>query len=179
MSLSGHLNLMKNFKKIPKLKIHHIISLNLLALVGLAVLLVGCSLDKWIDVPAGEYSVDTQAGEASRDAGETLESLSIDGNKNTAVFEFADGSQLEAPISARERDQWPAGCPGNLYSVHMAVLDLEVEAVQIGELSFPDPVLVRDCPAEPLQILLRSNGPIGGAGTGCANVNACVYFNLR
>jgi hypothetical protein len=170
---------MKNLRKIPKLKIPHIICPTFLALVGLAALLAGCSLDKWIDVPAGEYALDTEAGQASRDAGETLEALRIDGITNTAVFEFTDGSEVAASFSARDRGQWPAGCPGSLYSVRMEVLDLEVEAVQIGEQSFPNPVLVRDCPPEPLQVLLRTDGPIGGAGTGCSNVNACVYFKLK
>jgi hypothetical protein len=148
-------------------------------IVGLVALLAGCSLDKWIEVPAGEYTVDRQVGEASRSVGKILATLEIDRDESIAVFEFADGTQLETPFSARDRSAWPAGCPGNLYSVHMEVLDLEGEAIQIGALSYPDPVLVRDCPPEPLQVLLRSDGPVGGAGSGCSNVDECVYFKLR
>jgi hypothetical protein len=166
-------------KQTPKFKNIPVSALKILAIVGLAVLLAGCSLDKWIEVPAGEYTVDSQVGEASRNAGQMLAALKIDRDQSIAVFEFADGTQLAAPFSARDRNVWPAGCPGNLYSVHMEVLDLEMETVQIGSLSYVDPLLVRDCPPEPLQVLLRSNGPIGGAGSGCPNTNDCVYFTLR
>jgi hypothetical protein len=166
-------------KQTPKFKNIPVSALKILVIVGLAVLLAGCSLDKWVDVPPGEYTVLSGSGETSRNDEQSLEALQINRDEAMAVFEFADGTQLEAPFSARERSAWPTGCPGNLYSVHMEVLDLEVESVQIGSLSFSDPVLVRDCPPEPLQVLLRSNGPIGGAGSGCSNVDECVYFTLR
>jgi hypothetical protein len=148
-------------------------------IVGLVALLAGCSLDKWTEVPAGAYTVDSQVGEASRSVGQILAALQIDRDESIALFIFADGTQLETPFSARDRSAWPAGCPGNLYSVHMEVLDLEEETVQIGSLSYANPVLVRDCPPEPLHVLLRSNNSIGGAGSGCSNVNECVYFKLR
>ena len=41
---------------------------------------------------------------------------------------------------------------------------------------FDDPILVRDCPAEPEQIALREDGLVGGGGGACANTSNCLHF---
>jgi hypothetical protein len=58
----------------------------------------------------------------------------------------------------------------------MEVLDIEQDVLTIGDATFNEPVLVRDCPSNPVQVILREDGAIGGAFTACPYPEPCIYF---
>ena len=107
-------------------------------------------------------------------AGQAIRGLGIDRDTRVAVFTLADGSEIIASFAPRDRTEWPSGCPANIGSTRMEVLDIKGESLDIGAVTFSDPILVRDCP--PDQVILRSDGAIGGAGGACAHPNGCIFF---
>lgn len=109
-------------------------------------------------------------------AGQAIRGLGIDRDTRVAVFTLADGSEIIASFASRDRAGWPSGCPANIGSTRMEVLDIEEESLTIGAITFGDPILVRDCPPDPVQVILRSDGAIGGAGRDCAHPNGCISF---
>lgn len=133
--------------------------------------LAGCSVDRWAGVEAGEYIVARAPA-----AGQAIRGLEIDRDTHVAVFTLADGSEIIASFAPRDRTEWPSGCPANIGSTRMEVLDIEGESLDIGAVTFSDPILVRDCPPDPVQVILRSDGAIGGAGGACAHPNGCIFF---
>jgi hypothetical protein len=58
----------------------------------------------------------------------------------------------------------------------MEVLEIAEDPLILGSTTFNRPVLVRDCPAEPVRLVLRQDGEIGGGGTACAFGEMCLYF---
>ena len=71
----------------------------LLALVVLlAALAAGCSLDRWADVAAGEYT--PAESTASTGAGPDIERLRVDRDNRTVWLVLTDGSQVITRFSA-------------------------------------------------------------------------------
>jgi hypothetical protein len=137
----------------------------------------GCALDRWAGVEPGTYTVVRSAGRASETAAREIRKLEIDREAETATFTLVDGSQVAVSFTPRDRSDWPAGCPSNVNNTRMEVLDLGRDTLTIGPLTFTDPLLVRDCPPEPVHVVLREGaGEIGGSGTACAGTEECVTF---
>jgi hypothetical protein len=137
----------------------------------LGAMLSGCGLDSWLTLEPGMYGPTTRAMTTG-----AIETLEVDRENQLATFRLVDGSRIVVSFSARDRADWPSGCPANIGSSTMEVLDIAEETLVIAGLRFDDPILVRDCPAEPEQIALRENGLVGGGGSACANTSKCLHF---
>jgi hypothetical protein len=139
--------------------------------------LAGCTLDRWAEVEPGTYAVVQSAGRASAAAAREIRKLEIDREARAATFTLVDSSQVAVSFTPRDRSAWPAGCPSNINSTRMEVLEIDQDSLTIGPLTFTDPLLVRDCPPEPERVVLRAgSGPIGGSRTACGDGDECVYF---
>jgi len=148
----------------------------MVALVVAAALLGGCSLDRWAEVEPGAYTV-VQGGAASAmPVAREIQGLVIDRDEGVIVLTLADGSEIAASLAPRDRAEWPAGCPGNIQSTRMEVLEIAPDPLAIGGTSLSQPILVRDCPPDPARIVLREDGAIGGAGMACAYPEPCIVF---
>jgi hypothetical protein len=141
-------------------------TLSLALVVLLGPWFTGCSTDRWLEIAAGEYAPVRGAG-ASGPAS-TIEAVRVDRDNQTAWFMLTDGSQVIVSFTPLPRAEWPAGCPTNIYSTYMEVLEIETEALTIASTTFHRPVLVRNCPSTPKEIVLRSSGKIGGSGNACS-----------
>jgi hypothetical protein len=150
--------------------------LTALVLIILLALLAGCGVDRHVKVTAGEYIRIRDAG--TPDYASAIETVRIDRENQIAWFVLTDGSQLIVPFTPRARAAWPAGCPTNVSSTRMEVLNLEVETLTIASTSFENPVLVRNCPPEPEEVVLRNDGEIGGGGTACNGTTECVALEV-
>ena len=139
-------------------------------------LLAGCSLDKWAPVESGVYVPLRGIGAAGQIAAREIQRIEIDRSVGSVTFTMVDGSQIELPVVARENVNWPSGCPNNIYSTRMEVLDIQRDTLVIGSATFSDPVLVRDCPQDPVRLVLRPDGRIGAAGVACTGASECVLF---
>jgi hypothetical protein len=148
-----------------------------LALVG--ILATRCSLDRWAGVEPGEYTVLRGGVAKGRAVGHDIEALQVDRDGRRVVLTRADGSQLVASFVPRDRSEWPSGCPTNINATRMEVLDIEVDPLTLGAVTFIHPVLVRDCPRDPVRLVLREDGAIGGGGGACPNLDPCIYFTPR
>ena len=87
-----------------------------------------------------------------------------------------DETTISNSYTVRPRQDWPSGCPANLGSTKMEILDLNVNAITIGKTVIHEPIIVRNCPDEPERVILRENGQLSGTGTACAQNSACVHF---
>jgi hypothetical protein len=109
-----------------------------------------------------------------------VQKLEIDRDERTVVITLADGSAIVAPFVPRDRAEWPAGCPTNIYAHRMEVLDIEREQLAIGPVTLANPILVRDCPPDPVHVVLREDGEIGNAGgvsgSACSRTGPCICF---
>jgi hypothetical protein len=92
------------------------------------------------------------------------------------VFRLADGSDVVTSFVARDRAAWPAGCPTNIQSTRMEVLEIAEDPLSLGSTRLEQPVLVRDCPRNPVRLVLRQDGEIGGGGTACPHGEYCLHF---
>jgi hypothetical protein len=150
------------------------------AAMALAILVVlvlaGCSTDRWSRVEPGEYVVAPGQGAVHAVARQAIQKLVIDRNKEELVFTLVDGTEIVVSFVARERAAWPSGCPSNINVTHMEVLDITQASLVIGSLTFDKPILVRNCPPNPLQLVLREDGPGGVSGGACPVINECVFF---
>lgn len=158
------------------MKIGIVFSVAMLVLVVVAVFTPGCSFDSWVEINEGDY-LTANPGEAHEDPVSSLvKSMTIDRKNNTIRLIIEDSSVISESLITRSRQDWPSGCPANLGSTRMEVLDINVSELTIGELVFSNPVLVRNCPSEPELVLLREDGNIGGGGVACANTVKCIHF---
>jgi hypothetical protein len=155
-------------------KTNVVVAITVLALAGLV--LSGCSLDRWVKVEPGEYTVLREPGMAQAAAAREIETLQVDRETQRVAIRLVDGSEIVTSFVPRERSAWPSGCPANIQSTRMEVLELEVDPLTIGATTFQQPVLVRDCPRDPMRLVLRSDGVIGGGGTACPYLEPCIYF---
>ena len=151
--------------------------------IGLAILtafiLTGCLADRWVGVEPGQYVVVDRTGTANAIASAEIQTLEIDRDKNRATFILVDGLERVVRFAPRDRAAWPSGCPTNINSTRMEVLDLEEKLLTLGSLTLSQPILVRNCPPNPIQVVLRDAlevGAIGGGGAACAQVDRCVFF---
>lgn len=144
-------------------------------LVWAAVLLGGCSLDRWAEVEPGAYTP-IHEGATTMPVTREIHRLAIDRDEGVMVLTLVDGSEIVASFVSRDRTDWPAGCPTNIQSTRMEVLEIVQAPLTIGATSLSRPILVRDCPPNPVRIVLREDGAIGGAGTACPYPEPCMVF---
>ncbi len=135
----------------------------------IAMILSACRLNRWLPLESGVYSPTSGAMTTG-----SIETLQLNSESQVATFHLTDGSRIVVSISARDRTDWPSGCPANIGSSNMEVLDINEETLVIAGQRFDDPILVRNCPAEPEQIALREDGLMGGGGGACANISKCL-----
>jgi hypothetical protein len=154
-------------------KVRVVVAIVALALAG--VLVSACSLDRRVAVESGEYAVLRGEVAGVTLAGSGIQSLVVDRDQNLVVLALADGSEVVRPFVARDRRDWPAGCPTNINTTRMEVLDL-IGPLTLGTATLSRPVLVRDCPRDPVRVVLREDGAIGGAGTACPYPEPCIHF---
>ena len=144
--------------------------------VLVACALSGCLATSWVGVESGEYVVVCGGGEANEVAMEAIEKMEINRDERVAVFRLIDGSEIVASFVPRDRAEWPGGCPTNIGSTRMEVLDIEEHTLTIETVTFNNPILVRDCPPDPVHVVLREDGEIGGGGGACIWPSECIFF---
>jgi hypothetical protein len=148
-----------------------------LALTG--IIIAGCSMDRWARVAPGEYAVLNDWAAANSAAARVIQRLDIDREPGMLVLTRVDGSKIITSFVPRDKTEWPSGCPTNVYSTRMEVLDIEEDSLTIGATAFSHPILVRDCPPDPTRIVLREDGAIGGSGSACPHLEPCIFFAPR
>ena len=149
--------------------------------VGLLITLVlstslGCSTDRWLEVGPGEYIVIDVHSESKWATISGIETLVVDRESNTIAIELRDGFPIVATFVPRQKEDWPAGCPSNIGSTYMEVLDIQTSDLSIGGITFDNPILVRNCPPNPNTLVLREDRTIGGAGSACAWPEEDIHF---
>jgi hypothetical protein len=158
-----------NEKTVKKLIVGLLIAVVLSALLG-------CSADRWAEVEPGEYVVIDIHSESNGATISGIETLVVERESNTIAIELQDGPPIVATFVAREKQDWPAGCPSNIGSTRMEVLDIQSNNLSIGGMTFNNPILVRNCPPDPNTLVLREDGTIGGAGSACAWPDIDIHF---
>lgn len=136
----------------------------------------GCAFDKYVEIAGGEYVPVSSGSLRVDEVVSTIKGMTVDKDKKNIEIELESGSIIGARFTGRPRDEWPSGCPANIGSTKMEVIDLSMDTLSIGPLVFHNPVLVRDCPSSPEVIVLREDGLIGGSGTACAGNDMCIHF---
>lgn len=133
-----------------------------------------CSLDRWVHVAAGTYEPIGDGGTSA--AASEIRSVFLDRENSTVWLKRASGSVVVRRFSARARAGWPAGCPTNLYSTRMEVLELGEQALDLLSSAIEEPILVRGCPRDPVVVVLRDDGEIGGGAAACYGAEQCITF---
>jgi hypothetical protein len=146
------------------------------ALVLAGLILAGCSMSRWAQVDPGEYVVLRSGVTAESAAEQAIQKLQVDRGNRLMVLTLVDGSEIVTSFVPRDRREWPSGCPSNLNSTRMEVLEIAADPLTIGSTTVNHPILVRDCPPDPVRLVLREDGAIGGAGNACPNLEPCIYF---
>lgn len=149
----------------------------ILLLSVFSAVLSGCGLNRWLQLEPGVYTFLPNMG--STETTTAVEDLEVDRDNQLVKFTLENGSLFETSFSFREIETWPAGCPANIGSTYMEVLDIEGESITVGAMTFEDPILVRDCPPEPMRVVLREDGLVGGDGNACAGLDKCLYFSRQ
>ncbi len=146
--------------------------------MGFALLLIaaGCSLDRYLPIKGGYYAAAKSGTSDGRHPSPWIEGLIVDYRGKVVTLYLRKGDPVEVPFSVRERDAWPTGCPSNLYSQHMEVVDLQVNREEAEILGLEDPILARNCPESPPRLVLREDGEMGGSSTACPYPVSCLYF---
>jgi hypothetical protein len=147
-----------------------------MALALVAVLVAGCSMDRWSEVEPGEYAVVYTGAATTMTVAREIQRLDIDRDDSLMVLTLVDGSEIVASFVPRDRTEWPAGCPTNIHSTRMEVLDIVQDPLTIGATSLSHPIVVRDCPPEPVRTVLRADGAIGGGFAACPHPEPCIFF---
>jgi hypothetical protein len=145
-----------------------------LVLVGLG--LSGCSMSRWAKVDPGEYVALPGGLAAGSTAEQAIQKLKVDRDSRLMVLTLVDGSEIVTSFVSRDRRDWPSGCPSNLNATRMEVLEITEDPLNLGSTTFNHPILVRDCPPDPVRIVLREDGAIGGVGNARPNLEPCIYF---
>lgn len=147
------------------------------ALIIILTIFSGCSFDKYVEVTEGEY-IPVNTGTAYHDDSGTrlIQSMTVDRKNETLEIRLTDDTVIQSSFISRPKKGWPSGCPANIGSTRMEVLDVEVDGLTIGDIILNNPVLVRDCPQNPERVILREDGRIGGSGMACAGNNKCFHF---
>ena len=148
----------------------------ILALFILMILvLAACSLGPKVRIESGTYTTIHQTSDAAK----VIQGMRVDREAQIVTLIMFDGQEIEVPYTARDQSEWPSGCPTNIYSTRMEVFDLDITELAIGSLLISNPILVRNCPEDPYKIILREDGEIGGAGTGCLIYEECIFFEIK
>jgi len=146
----------------------------------LACALSGCSMTRWLEVPPGEYVVTRCPGQSTGGSPRTVQQLRVDRDSDRAVFVMTNGAEITTALTPRDKSDWPSGCPTNVLDHRMEVLGVEEPGRSEALVGPGSPVLVRDCPRDPVRIVLRADGDIGNArgssGTACSWTDACICF---
>ena len=137
---------------------------------------LGCLTDRWVEVEPGDYTVIDVHSESSGATVAGIEALVVERQSNTIAIELQDGSPIVVTFVPREKEDWLAGCPSNIGSTRMEVLDIQSSNLSIGGMTFTNPILVRSCPPSPNTVVLREDGAIGGAGSACAWPDKDIHF---
>ena len=153
------------------------VSAIILLLSFLSAVLGGCVMNRWLHLETGNYIPLRTISGANETV--TAKELVVDRDKQLATFTLVDGPPIVVAIFPRDQATWPAGCPANIGSTYMEILDIEEGSLTIGALTFEDPILVRDCPPEPMRIVLREDGLVSGGGSACAGLDKCFYFGQQ
>ena len=142
--------------------------------------LSGCSMTRWLKVAPGEYVVTRCPGESCGGSSRAVQRLRVDGDDDVAVFTLTDGSEITSALTRRERAYWPSGCPTTVLDHFMEVLDVAEPDMLEALVGSATVVLVRDCPRDPVRVVLRADGDIGNArgsaGTACSWTDSCICF---
>lgn len=146
----------------------------LLLVVALVGVVSGCERQRWRAAEPGRYTQIRGSDDVSNDAARELHSLTVYRRTNDLLLIFADGSEQVVSFTTRQREAWPAGCPTNLVQHRMEVLDLTIDTITIGDWSVDHPILVRNCPGEPEELVLCEEAPVGGGGS--AVRESCLFF---
>ena len=154
----------------------NIVKVMVLLTILAACALSGCLATSWVGVESAEYVVVCGGGEANEVAMQAIEKMEINQDERVVVFTLIDGSEIVASFVPRETAEWPAGCPTNIGSTRMEVLDIEEHMLTIETVTFNNPILVRDCPPDPVRVVLREDGEIGGGGGACIWPSECIFF---
>lgn len=146
-------------------------------LTAFALLVSGCSFDRWAEVNGGDY-IPVYPGTRGHDYSvvDSIEHILINRDEDIVQVFLRNGDIIEAAFTARHEEGWPSGCPANLGSTKMEVLDLDVSELTIGSLVLSNPVLVRNCPRQPETVILREDGMMGGSSTACAGNDICIHL---
>ena len=148
-----------------------------LALSG--VLVAGCSINCWAEVEPGEYVALHGSPATHEITARRIERLVIDRDQRQMLLTFIDGSEILTSFVPRERAEWPSGCPSNVNSTRMEVLEIAEDPLIIGTTAFSHPILLRDCPPDPARLVLREDGAIGGGGSACPHPEPCIFFGQQ
>ena len=140
---------------------------------------LGCSIDRWAEVEPGEYAAIDVHSESNGLTISGIEKLIVERESNTITIKLQDGSQVVTTFVPRNKQDWPAGCPSNIGSTRMEVLDIQNDNLSIGGMTFSNPILVRNCPPEPNIIIIREDGNIGGGGSACAWPGKDIHFSKK
>lgn len=148
------------------------------------VVLVGCTFSactvtRWVGIESHEHVAVYGKGEAHKAAMQAIQKMRINRDAHVAVFTRSDGSKIITPFERRDRAEWPAGCPTNIGSTHMDILDIEEHTLRIEMVTLNNRILARRCPPEPVRVVLRGDGEIGGEGGACTWPTACMVFGPR
>jgi hypothetical protein len=138
--------------------------------------LTGCSTTRWVGIESGQYVVDFDSSKSSEVTLRAIQNMEVLRDEGVTVFTLANGSEIVTSFVPRDRANWPAGCPAMLGSTRMEVLDLAEDTLPIGSVALSNPILVRGCPPDPVHVVLREDGEIGGGGGACSWPRECIYF---
>lgn len=158
------------------MKVKIALSVFVLVLVIFVTIFSGCSFDRWVEVADGDYIPIAESSSHDDTATRLIERMIVNRENNAIAIILKDGSVISTYFTARPKQDWPSGCPANIGSTRMEVLDLDVDELAIGFTVIENPVLVRNCPRNPYRVALREDGEIGGGGTACAGNNRCIHF---
>jgi hypothetical protein len=147
-----------------------------LIIFSLTLLVSGCSLDQSLAIDSGSYVIENQGQEIEGTFSVPVVGLQVNRQTGKVTAFLRSGERYQIPYTARDNGDWPSGCPGNIYSQRMEVFDLGEDGPTAKILGLDSPILVRNCPADPYQLVLRQDGELGGASTACPYPETCLYF---
>ncbi len=149
----------------------------LMILIFCVYVLSGCVIYQWAEVTPGLYTAERSLVNGSPQTGTAgVDAVFVDLDHQSAWVMFDNATLRILPFIARARKTWPSGCPSNIQATRMETLDLDIGQIETTSASLQHPVLVRDCPPEPVELVLRDDGNIGGGGMACIGAQTCVVF---
>jgi hypothetical protein len=146
-------------------------------IIMVALQVAGCSLDRSLLIDSGTYSLVAYPEKKEGSPPSMIVGLQIDRDEGLVDFILRKGDNIIVPYTVREKRVWPTGCPSNLFSFKMEVIDLIPNDQTASILGFDQPILVRNCPDDPYQLVLRADGIIGGSSTACPYPDICIFFS--